>query len=140
MNNNKNYNSLDSSETERISSRYIHGFDKTFRMWSGIGSRLERYEDDVLYLRIDNTEKYLPSNDVTALQFASNWKKHNEELENAKAFVVLFYKTKSTGFAVNVRNMADKPELINKLVQELNEAREQSDEVVSIASGLFARY
>jgi pyrroline-5-carboxylate reductase len=36
--------------------------------------------------------------------------------------------------------MANKPELINKLVQELNETREQSDEVVSIASGLFARY
>jgi hypothetical protein len=109
-------------------------------MWSGIGSRLERYEDDVLYLRIDNTAKYLPSNYATALKFARDWKKHNEELENAKAFVVLFYKTKSTGFAVNVQNMADKPELINKLVQELNEAREQSDEVVSIASGLFARY
>jgi hypothetical protein len=121
MNNNKNNNALDSSETKRISSRYIHGFDKNFRMWSGIGSQLERYEDDILYLRIDNTEKYLPSNDVIALQFASNWKKHNEELENAKAFVVLFYKTKSTGFAVSTQNMANQPELINQLVQELNE-------------------
>jgi hypothetical protein len=97
-----------------------------------------RYESGVLYLRIDNSEKYLPSNYLTALKFVNDWKKCNEELKNAKAFVVLFYKTKSTGFAVSTQSVADKPEMINKMVQELNEAREQSGEFINIVSGLFA--
>ena len=57
---------LSRNEVRRISSRAIRGYDKWHRMWAGIASELERYEENIMYLRIENTEKTWPSNHQTA--------------------------------------------------------------------------
>ena len=87
----KNVETLSLAEVEKISSRSIREFDKWYRMCAGISSRLEKYEDGIIYLRIENTEKKFPSNSDTAIKFACEWVKWNKELKSAKGFVVVFY-------------------------------------------------
>lgn len=91
----KKIETLSPAEVEEISSRSIRGCDKWYRMCAGISSKLEKYEDGIMYLRIENTEIKFPSNSDTAVKFACEWIKWNEELKNAKGFVVLFYQMRS---------------------------------------------
>lgn len=74
-----------------ISYRSIKGYDKWYRMFMGIASDLEKYEDGVIYLKISNTEKHLPSSYATAIKFARHWVSWNKELASAQGFVVSFY-------------------------------------------------
>ena len=149
MKNNQNNNSLSLPEIEKISSSHIHGVDKWYRMYAGIASKLERYEYGILYLRVDNTEKQLPSNYDTALKFAECWRKWNKELKSPRGFVVSFYKTQSTGFVMSFdgvenKDVENKKEAIEKLITELRKTpdepifpREEKKELIGIFSGLF---
>jgi hypothetical protein len=135
---NQNAYTLSESDVKQISSNHIHGVDKLNRMFAGIASELERYENGIIYLKIENTEKHLPSNYKTALQFVECWIGGNKELRQAKGFVVVFYKTQSTGFAISLKDMKNNKELVNNLTQEFISANKQKEhELVNIFSGLF---
>jgi hypothetical protein len=107
-------------------------------MYAGMASSLERYEDGIIYLKIENTQKTKPSNYDTALGFARNWANFNKELAVAKGFVVLFYETKSTGFAVKGSDVVGNKDLVTHIVQQFNSALKEEKVLVSIYSGLFA--
>lgn len=127
---------LSKSEVERINSYFVRGVDKWMRMYAGIASNLERYENDIIYLRIENTEKQLPSNYETALKRVKTWIEFNKELSQAKGFVVSFYNTKSTGFVLNHEDLKNKDKL-EQVVEELKSAGKHKSELVSIFSGFL---
>ena len=95
-------------------------------------------ENDIIYLRIENTEKQFPSNYETALNIAKSWVGGNKELRDAKGFVVSFYGTKSTGFVLNFEDLKDEDK-IKQVVEELKSAGKQKKECVGIFSGLLER-
>ncbi len=127
---------LSKSEVEKIDSSYVRGVDKWRRMYAGIASNLERYEKDIIYLRIENTERKFPSDFVTALQIAKGWVEFNKELRNAKGFTVSFSSTKATGFVLNFDDLKGESR-IREVVEELKSARKQKSEHVSIFSGFL---
>lgn len=53
----KNTQTLPESKVKEISLRYISGVDKWRRMYAGMASSLERYENGIIYLKVENTEK-----------------------------------------------------------------------------------
>lgn len=129
--------SLPESLVREISSRHISGHDKYYRMFAGCASNLERYENGIIYLRTENTETEKPSNLATAAQFAGEWMRGNKELKNAKGFVVSFYKTKSTGFAMHGPDIAKNKGLLNNLVKQLKSSFQEEKVLVNVFSGLF---
>ena len=92
--------------TERlraINHRHIRRVDKFYRMYAGLSSQLVRFEDDIMYVEIMNTERHILSTFNTAVAFASRWREWNEELAPARGFVVVFKKAKKpTGFSIPV--------------------------------------
>ena len=131
---NKNIDTLSETTIAGISSKHIHSVDKFYRMFAGLASHLERYEKDIIYLRIENTEKKLPSNYKTALDLAKCWWIGNKELSHAKGFVVSFYGTKSTGVVFNYEELKDEGK-IKQAVEELKSAGKQKSELINIFSG-----
>src|SRR3989344_712390 len=121
---------LSKSEVKKIDSSYVRGVDKWRRMYAGVASNLERYEKDIIYLKIENTEKQFPSDYGTALKIAKSWKEFNKELRNAKGFTVSFYSTKSTGFVLNHEDIKDEDK-IKQVVEELKSAGKQKSERIS---------
>ena len=79
------------AEAEELSAWNIRAWDKWYRMLMGIASNLERFENGVMYLRINNLGTRLPSDCDTARRFADNWRGHNPELKCATGFVAIFY-------------------------------------------------
>ncbi|MEK7568040.1 MAG: hypothetical protein AAB498_00155 [Patescibacteria group bacterium] len=138
MKENQNAKTLSDSEVKQISSTSIRGWDKWNRMYAGIASNLEKYENDIIYLRIENTEKTFPSSYETAIRFTHSWINGNEELRQAKGFVVSFYKCKFTGFAIAGPDAVDNPDLFKTLVEKIQSASQLEKELVSIHSGLLA--
>lgn len=126
-------NKLSEEELAVINYRYTKGYDKHYRMHAGMSTILKNYEDDILYLEVQNSEKSKPSNLKTAIQFATEWSSYVKELNNAKAFVVVFYKTKSAGFSFFLKDF-DK-EKTQHLIDELKSS--SRGELVSIFSGLL---
>ena len=86
-----NPTTLPQSEIYEISSRHIRGSDKWYRMYCGLASDLKKYEDGIVTIKIENTEARFPSNFETAFRFAKEWINHNDEINQAIGFVVLFY-------------------------------------------------
>lgn len=129
---------LSDSEIKEISSRYIRGCDKWYRMYAGIASDLERYENGIIHLRIKNTENKFSSNYETAIRFARDWFNGNAELKDAKGFVVSFYKTTFTGFSMKGTDIVDNKDLLNDLVQQIRLSNQEEKELVEVFSGLFA--
>ena len=129
---------LSKFDVKKINSYFINGIDKLNRMYAGMASNLERYENDIIYLRIENTEKHFPSNYETALNRVKTWIECNKELCDAKGFVVSFYRTISTGFILNHEDMKDENK-INQIVEELQSSRKQKSELVSVFSGLIEK-
>lgn len=132
----QNRNSLSESEVQSISSRYVSGVDKFHRMFGGIASNLERYENDIIYLRIENTEKKSPSTYETAVQFTHSWINGNKELRQAKGFVVSFYKCEFTGFVLNFEDLKNE-DRIKQVLEELKSSGKQKSELVSVFSGFL---
>jgi len=128
---------LSRNEVRRISSRAIRGYDKWHRMWAGIASELERYEENIMYLRIENTEKTWPSNHQTAEKFARMWSNWNEGLTHAEGFVVSFYKVGTTGSVIAGKDMLHKRGLVYERIQELIAENKRTHKLVSIFSGIF---
>ena len=127
------------SKVKEISSRYISGVDKFRRMYAGMASSLERYENGIIYLKIENTEIKLLSNYETALSIAECWIKFNKELSQAKGFVVSFYKTISTGFAMTLKDMDSNKGLTDNLIKEFISAGNQKEyELINVFSGLIS--
>lgn len=129
---------LSKEDVQKISSRSIRGYDKFHRMYMGIASELERYEDYVIYLRIENTEKTWLSNYQTAEKFAHMWKNWNEELTHAEGFVVSFYKVSTTGFVIEGRDAINKQGFVYERIQELIAEKRCEQKLVSIFSGIFS--
>ena len=126
-------------KVKEISSRYISGVDKFRRMYAGMASSLERYENGIIYLKIENTEIKLLSNYETALSVAECWIKFNKELSQAKGFVVSFYKTISTGFAMTLKDMDSNKGLTDNLIKEFISAGNQKEhELINVFSGLIS--
>lgn len=132
----KNINKLSEEEVSNISSRYIHGYDKHFRMWAGISSELISYNNFIISLEINNTEKFKPSNYDTAKWSAINWASFVPELRSARGFVVTFKKSVSTGFVIGANEVNDKA-LLEKLIADFK--MPQEDNLVAIHSGMLTR-
>src|ERR1035437_341588 len=117
---NDNTQTFSESKVKEISSRYIRGVDKWRRMYAGMASNLERYENGIIYLKIENTEKRLPSNYKTALNLINCWIKFNKELSQSKGFVVSLYTTnKSTGFSIPGRDALGNEAFVEELVDKM---------------------
>ena len=131
-------NTLSHKETTELSEKHIRGFDKWYRMCAGISSQLERYTDGIIYLKIKNTERCMPSDINTARKLADCWKDNNQELKNAQAFVAIFYATVSTGFMVSHEDTLDK-EKMKILLGNFNEgALNRESKLIEIFNGYFS--
>lgn len=130
MENNK---TLTEAEVLAIASRYIKNYDKLYRMYAGISSSLKSYKNGIITLEIHNSEKKKPSDFNTAIAFALKWVSRNIELKQAEGFVVSFYKTVSTGFAINAEGADDST--LQKLISELKESK--PTKLTGIYSGLL---
>jgi hypothetical protein len=131
MENNK---TLTEAEVSVISDRYVKNYDKLYRMHAGISSNLKSYSNGIITLEIHNSEKTKPSDFNTAISFALQWACVNKELKEAEGFVVSFYKTGATGFAIPAEG-ADNANL-QKLVSELKESK--PTKLIGIHSGLIS--
>jgi hypothetical protein len=141
----KSLSSLPASEVIRINERSIREFDSRYKNKCNISSGLDRYEDGVIYLKIVNMKTHFPSNYVTALRFAREWKSLNEEeFGQAKGFVVLFCGadlTVETGWPVERRHPQGSspcwydPSWHNRVENALSEWK--AKELDGIFSGLF---
>lgn len=129
---------LSQSEVKALSLSHIKGVDKWNRMLQGLASDLERYENGILYLKIDNTETKLSSSQKTAVEIAHTWVRFNDKLKGAKGFVAMFYTSGSTGFMVNA-DAVGKKDVIGKLVQDFVSSGQQKKELVNIFSGLLVK-
>jgi hypothetical protein len=129
----ENTKTLTEAEVSAIVDRYIKGYDKFNRMYAGISSNLKSYNKGIITLEIHNSEKKLPSDFNTANNFALRWASFNDELKEAEGFVVSFYKTVSTGFAINAQGADDST--LQHLVAELKESK--PTKLVGIYSGLL---
>ena len=129
----ENEKTLKKAEVSVIASRYIKNYDKFYRMYAGISSSLISYSKGIIALEIHNSEKKKPSDSNTALEFALKWASVNKELKEAEGFVVSFYKTASTGFAIPAVG-ADNATL-QKLISELKESK--PTQLIGIYSGLL---
>ena len=130
MENNK---TLTEAEVSAIASRYVKNYDKLYRMYAGISSILKSYNNGIITLEIHNSERSKPSDFNTALSFALQWACVNKELKEAEGFVVSFYKTGSTGFAIPAEGADDST--LQKLVSELKESK--PTKLIGIYSGLI---
>jgi hypothetical protein len=129
-------NKLSDEEISIISKRYIHGYDKHYRMWAGISSELISYNNFIISLEINNTEKRKPSNFDTAKWSAINWASFIPELRNALGFVVTFKKSASTGFVIGVNEVNNKT-LVEQLIADLK--KPQEEKLIAIYSGLLTK-
>ena len=114
---------------------HIRHVDKWYRMCAGLSSDLKRYEDGILYLEIHNTENCLPSDDATALKMARSWVNNNPELQAAKGYVAVFFKTRFTGFMISFDAIT--PQTPADVCQGFKSAREEEPELVRICAGLL---
>jgi len=129
---------LTPAQIETINTFYIRNIDKFFRMFAGLSSRLNRYEDGVRYLGITNNHTHILSTRKTAVVFAYKWKNHNPELNKARGFVVVFKNSDAPqGFAFKA---AGSPGKLAKNIAESIEAMENGQPVFeSIFPGVFAK-
>jgi hypothetical protein len=125
---------LTEAQVSEIASRYIKNYDKLYRMHAGISSSLKSYNNGIITLEIHNSEKSKPSDFNTALSFALQWACRNTELKQAEGFVVSFYKTGSTGFAIPIEGADDST--LQKLVSEIKESK--PTKLIGIYSGLIS--
>lgn len=131
MENNK---TLTEDAVSAIATKYIHNYDKLYRMYSGISSRLKSCNNGIITLEIHNSERTKSSDFNTAREFALKWVCRNTELKQAEGFVVYFYKTVSTGFAIPAEG-ADESTL-QQLISELKESK--PTKLLGIYSGLLS--
>lgn len=110
--------------------------DKWFRMYVGVSSTLIDYRDDIVYIKIENTERQLKSDVNLASKIITSWKRDiDSELKIARGFVIYMYKTnKSTGFTL-VNDEIRNNELKEKSTNEMNVKEEL--ELINIFSGIF---
>lgn len=106
-------------------------------MFAGIASELERYENNILYLRIANTEEVWLSTQETAVKFANMWRNWNEELKHAEGYVVSFYKAESTGTVVAGNDVLRGRGLVHKKIKAMIAERKKAQKLTHIYSGVF---
>lgn len=125
---------LTEAEVSAIATKYIHNYDKLYRMHSGISSSLKNYNNGIITLEIHNSETTKASDFNTAREFALKWACRNTELKQAEGFMVYFYKTVSTGFSIPLEGADDST--LQKLVSELKETK--PTKLIGIYSGLLS--
>lgn len=133
----ENIETLSLAEVEEISSRSIKACDKWYRMCAGISSKLEKYEDGIMYLRIENTETKFYSNGDTAVKFAREWMRWNEELKNTTGFVVTFYKVESTGFIMDGLTAIENKNIVWDIMQKFILESKKEKEPMCVFSGFL---
>ncbi|MEK7070844.1 MAG: hypothetical protein AAB966_03490 [Patescibacteria group bacterium] len=133
--NNENINTLSESGVEKINSSYVRSSDKWHRMCAGLASNLERYENGIIYLKIENTEKQFPSNIETARMKINGWINGNKELRQAKGFVVTFYTTKFTGIMLSLKDTDEG--MVKEIAEEISSAIKYESELINVFSGLL---
>lgn len=129
--------SLSLAEVEEISSRSIREHDKWYRMCAGIASNLERYENGIIYLRIDTTEKNGPSDYDLAVKFVGYWMQWNKELADSQGFVVSFYKTQATGFLVSGASILRDDNMISAIAEQMKSTIKEERKLINIFSGVL---
>jgi hypothetical protein len=122
-------------EVEKIANEHIPTVDKLYRMFAETSSRLTRYEDGILYLKIKTTERKIPATPERALQFVSSWIYHNKELKGAIGYVVSFYKTKFTGFALS--SAEANQDTLKAICDQIKASSKEKPELINIFSGLL---
>ena len=126
---------LSENEIKKINEEHIWGVDKWNRMCAGLASCLKKYEDDIIYIEIENTEKVRPSNFETAESIVQSWLGGVSELRQAKGWVVCFYKTNaSTGFLIGFNDLENK-DIVASIVNQVKVEKEL--QLVGIFSGVF---
>lgn len=128
---------LSQKEVAEIADRHVKGTDKWYRMFAGMSSDLERYENGVIYLKIENTEKREPSNITTAKKMVNSWASGNKELSQAKGFVVSFYRTESTGFVLDNKDLQDKAKIVAEVNKLKSSVKQKKHTLINIFSGLL---
>jgi len=130
-----NLDSLSRAEINGINAWYIHEIDKFYRMYAGLASSLKKYEDGIVYIEIENTEKVRLSNLETAENIVESWINGNDKLRQAKGWVVYFYRTNaSTGFVFSL-NDAKNEDFIENVVKQIKAKKELK--LVNIFSRIF---
>jgi len=121
---------------KEINKKHMFESDKWFRMYVGVSSTLIDYRDDIVYIKIENTERQLKSDVNLASKIITSWKRDiDSELKIARGFVIYMYKTnKSTGFTL-VNDEIRNNELKEKSTNEMNVKEEL--ELINIFSGIF---
>ena len=126
---------LSRTEINKINESHIRGVDKWNRMHAGLATNLERYDNDIVHIKAENTEKVKLSNFETTEGIVKTWIQFNNELKQAKGWIVYFYKTNaSTGFMVNANDLKNK-NVIDGVVEQMNAEKELR--LVNIFSGVF---
>ena len=129
---------LTPAQIETINTFYIRNIDKFFRMFAGLSSRLNRYEDGVIYLDITNNQTHILSTRNTAVVFAYKWKNHNPEPNKARGFVVVFKNADAPqGFAFRAAGSPGK--LANNIAESIQAMKNDQPVFESIFSGVFAK-
>lgn len=130
-----NTDTLSEAEINEIHASYVSGVDKWQRIYCGLASSLKKYEDGIIYIRIENTEKVRLSNFETAEKIVESWITFNDKLKQAKGWVVYFYRTNaSPGFAFSY-NDAKNEDFIEDAVKQMKAEKELK--LVNISSGIF---
>jgi len=130
-----NFTTLSKAEIDKIRDQYVRGVDKWRRMYMGLSSSLKKYEDGIVYIEIENTEKVASSDFKTAEAIVQSWVGFSKELRQARGWVVYFHKTNvPTGFTISFNDPNNK-DILENFVNQMNVKKEL--QLVNIFSGIF---
>ncbi len=126
---------LSKAEVNKISDRYIRGVDKWRRMFQGLASNLEKYENNIIYITIKkNTETVDTADFACAKEIVDCWIRWSEALQNASGWVVVMYRTnRSTGFCLHSSALHN--DLLADVVNQMK--RPEEKQLVGIFSGIL---
>lgn len=130
-----NLATLSAVEISNVNSRHIRGMDKWNRMFLGWSSDLEKYEDGIIHIKVENTEKAGLPYFEKARNIVKTWVDCNDELKQAKGWVVYFYRTSvSTGFAISFDDLKNE-DVIKKVIEQMRGEGEL--QLIGVFSGVF---
>ncbi len=128
------------SDLEKLVYKHIKQVDKWYRLYMGLESVLTDYKNDTLFIKIKINPNWKKDYVTTASQLASDWRRFNPELYNAK-----YYNTKIThikgvtGIVLSpneVDNHNELEQLINNLKKRDSEEENTTLQEIEI-SGMF---
>jgi hypothetical protein len=126
---------------DKIVNHQLHNVDKFYRMFAGLSSMLDDYENETIYLTIHKNSKWPKDNLVTAKQLANSWRNFNIELKNAAKYqVTIIHQETPTGFAINLAQLSD-PSDVTAIAEAFKAATQSAEKKVQspgvVVSGYF---